>query len=78
MHLYKVEWQDAREGSQLVWCGSMAAAKQEAREQRDGPRYAELERDERPKFEIEAVEIPTDKAGLLEWLNANVKQHNHH
>ena len=69
MHLYKVMWDCPHDGDRVVWCGTQEAAKQEIKDQRDGPQYGELDADERPKFKTEAVDVPTSKPELIEWLN---------
>jgi hypothetical protein len=63
MRFYKTEG-DSREGFTLVkWSGSQAAAASDRRA---------LKEDGRIIVETTAIEVPTDKPGLLAWLNENV------
>lgn len=64
MKLYRIDYETAAGATLSVWCGTQAEAR--AREK-------ELER-EHGRWrvgDVEAVDVPTDKPGLLAWLNAN-------
>lgn len=63
MNLYKIEY-TYRNRNFVAWAGTQASAKQKQKE---------LE-DEYGKYQVEdfiPVEVPTDKPGLLHWLNVN-------
>lgn len=65
MKLYKIEYETQNGATaRRAWCGTQAEAK--AREK-------ELER-EHGRWrvgDVEQVEVPTDKPGLIAWLNLN-------
>jgi hypothetical protein len=62
MRLYKTTGQKADLVQETRWDGSLAAASK---------RRVELKKAGRKQVTTDEVEIPTDKVGLLEWLNAN-------
>lgn len=71
MKLYRCMKNDAGLGTMLSW----HANKQEAE--------AELRRHQKERGDtasgpeaVEAVDVPTDKAGLLQWLNSNLSSDN--
>lgn len=53
---------------ECVWAGTQADARK-ARIAFEAA-YKELPSTKRPRIEVEEVEVPTDKQGLLAWLNA--------
>jgi hypothetical protein len=64
MKLYQISYDTGGGATCCAWCGTQAEAR--AREK-------ELER-EHGRWRVDspiAVEVPTDKPGLLAWLNAN-------
>lgn len=71
MKVYRVMIYDRDEGMTLTWFGNKRVAEKVLRD-------AQAERDE-PAVGPEGVEevnIPTDKEGLLRWLNANFNRDN--
>lgn len=71
MKLYRITYVDPKESAprplRAVWCGTQAEAKAKHR--------VLVERYERWNVDPAApVEIPTDKAGLLAWLNENASE----
>lgn len=69
MKLYQLIWQDQDIGTRCAWAGSKAEAKARAREIRDDGAA-------RGDIDIGQIDIPTDKAGLLAWLNAHLATDN--
>lgn len=72
MKVYKVHWHDPDNGCELRWYGSKAEA--------TGALKAVLKSyedasDAEPSG-ITAQDVPTDKAGLLLWLNVNLRTDN--
>ena len=53
-----------------VWAGTQADARKERITFEAA--YKELPSTKRPHIAVEEVDVPTDKQGLLAWLNANV------
>lgn len=70
MKLYRViNFNDPDLGTTQTWFGSRAeAAKNKAQQIRDGAI--------RDALTIEAEEVPTDKKGLVKWLNLNFSTNN--
>lgn len=71
MKLYKCTFSDDEEGSLLSWHSSRAAAQRDLRSQQrergsaaNGPEGVEVEI------------VPTDKAGLIRWLNIKFTRDN--
>lgn len=67
MKLYKVEYGFSQKGKELIgieWVGTQLDAKKRKQELMDGVAY---------DIDITAVEIPTDKVGLLTFLNTELK-----
>lgn len=65
MKVYKISYHHPDIGCQLAWAASQREAKKALREiiaGYDNPQDAE-------PGNIEQVDIPTDKAGLIDWLN---------
>ncbi len=65
MKIYRCAFHDASLGLMLTWHSSRRQAEHELRRlqsQRDAPSGVEA---------VELVEIPTDRNGLLSWLNRN-------
>lgn len=66
MKVWKINYHHPDMGHRLAWAGSLAKAKDLLKailaEEYDDPSDAE-------PISIEPVSIPTDKAGLLAWLN---------
>ena len=62
MRLYLVEYIEAGENDhQFIWCGTKAdVAKQKRLIKKDPAQRL---------FTIDEVDVPTDKQGLLSWLN---------
>lgn len=63
MNFYRVEYGFTRRREELVgreWVGTRAAADQRKKELMQGSAY---------DIDIQSVEVPTDKPGLLAWLN---------
>lgn len=71
MKIYRVAFQERDLGCLLSWHSSRAAAKAALRRLRS----EHGERAIGPDF-IDPVEIPTDKPGLLRWLNFSVTTDN--
>lgn len=75
MKLYKVispeyTWADGIVSKGAVeWCGTQADARK-ARIEFEQP-FKEIKPAKRPRVEVEEVDVPTDKQGLLAWLNGN-------
>lgn len=70
MKLYRISFQSADEGRVLGWARSKAeAAKKRAELLRDYGEPGGVDA-------IEAVDIPTDKTGLIRWLSANFTRDN--
>jgi hypothetical protein len=70
MKLYRIQFQSADEGLILGWASSKIEAARKRRElRRDFGEAQGLD-------VIEAIEMPTDKAGLIRWLNANLTRDN--
>ena len=67
MKLYKVEYGlTTRKGDELVvrrWIGTQAGAKAFEKSLLDGDAY---------DIEVELVDVPVDKEGLIEWLNTHL------
>jgi hypothetical protein len=66
MNLYKVEYGVTEFGADLVrvkWVGTQAEAARVKKQLTATSAY---------DIEVEACEVPTDKPGLLAWLNRNV------
>lgn len=62
MKLIRLSWHDKDEGTCYEWHSSKDAASKARTQKRN--KYHE------PKLgEIESVEVPTDKTGLVAWLN---------
>ena len=70
MNLYKVSYYTAHDGLQIAWQGSITAARlrRDAFEQMYGPAMG--------VNIIERVIVPTNKAGLLAWLNTHFNTDN--
>jgi hypothetical protein len=62
MKLYKITATDPDEGVMLTWAGTQADAKRIRKEQGG--------------VSIDEVDVPTDKPGLLAWLNAHFDRDN--
>lgn len=73
MKIYRVSVQTPHEGWVLGWAGSRREAGATAREIRE---QYEVDADDPDLSIIEQVEIETDKAGLLAWLNAHFTRDN--
>jgi hypothetical protein len=71
MRFYRLNHGDANLGNAVTWFASERAAKQELARLRE---TGEL--DTSYPSSIDLVNIPTDKAGLLDWLNANLTTDN--
>lgn len=70
MRVWRCAFHDPELGQLLSWHGSKGEASLALRAQ-------QRERGEAQGVEaVEAIEIPTTKAGLLAWLNRNVKTDN--
>ena len=67
MKLYRIQARHNEEGTIYTWAGTQATAKLRAKEM-DDEHHFKLDAD--PKIEV--VEVPTDKKGLLRWLNNNL------
>lgn len=67
MKVYKVYWHDAIQGCQLRWEGSKRDAQRKLME---ALKSYETPSDAEPSG-VEMCDIPTDKYGLLGWLNLN-------
>jgi hypothetical protein len=71
MKLYRCNCYDKDQGSLVSWHASKADAERELRKwQKDRGE------DARGPEGVDAVEIPTDRRGLLAWLNANISTDN--
>ena len=75
MKLYKVispayEWTDGEVTKAAVeWAGTQADARK-ARIAFEQP-FKDIKPAKRPRVEVEEVDVPTDKQGLLAWLNGS-------
>lgn len=72
MNIYLIEWNSQKQPRKFEWFGTQAEMRS---------RKTELNRlsTHRPFEQIEIlragkIDFPTDKAGLLEWLNKNVSR----
>jgi len=74
MRLYKITSYEPSEGRVFVWAGTQAEAKVAAKKQKDNLTAAYGNTDEKP--EVTEIDLPTDKAGLLAWLNTNFNRDN--
>jgi hypothetical protein len=68
MQLYRVTSRHAMDGTCYEWCGTKADAAAAAKKAKDD-------------FEVESVmwepvEVPTDKPGLMRWLNVHLSRDN--
>lgn len=66
MKLYRIEFGFDEGGDSKIgvaWAGTQAEAKAKHKDLMEGDNY---------DIETTPVEIPTDKPGLLDWLNRNV------
>jgi hypothetical protein len=68
MRIYRIDWQDPADGHRVAWAGSARDAARRLREARQ--QVAENYDENAEPSGFSAVEVPTDKAGLLSWLNA--------
>jgi hypothetical protein len=68
MKLYRIQATHDEYGTLYAWAGTQATAKKAAKEM-DDMYHFKLHRDP----VIEVVEVPTDKKGLLGWLNMYVR-----
>lgn len=69
MKLYKLAYDDRDNGLCLAWFIREDDAYKRVRELIGELGYT-------PSFAITPIEIPTDKIGLMNWLNENVKRDN--
>ena len=67
MKLYRIQAAHDDEGTIYAWAGTQADAKKAAKVMNDEHHFKL-----RDDPTIEVVEVPTDKKGLLRWLNENV------
>jgi hypothetical protein len=67
MKLYRIQARHNEEGTIYAWVGTQADAKKAAKAM-DDEHHFKLYTDPT----IEVVEVPTDKKGLLRWLNVYV------
>lgn len=77
MKFYSVAYNDPDMGCRLLWTSSLKAAQQESR------RVVRHMKDNDPEraedyyvMKIKACDIPTDRKGLLRWLNTYVDADN--
>lgn len=67
MKLYRIEYGVTDEANRdlvcVQWAGTQAEAKKIERELMDGDAY---------DIDCETIDVPTDKPGLLEWLNQHM------
>jgi hypothetical protein len=67
MKVYRISLHDPDMGRLLGWASSKAQAKRAARQLADAmPSPQEVE-----SVSIVRIDIPTDRAGLIRWLNDN-------
>lgn len=69
MKIYRCTIYDAHEGAMLSWHASRREAEQALRSE-------QRERDEPVVGSVDAIDFPTDRAGLLSWLNAHFDRDN--
>lgn len=74
MKLYKVtspeyHWEDCKVNKATVWRGTASDARK-ARIAFEVP-FKDIKPAKRPRVEVEEVDVPTNKVGLLVWLNEN-------
>lgn len=69
MKLYKTTIQTGADSFEAVWDGTQADARS-TRKDLDASRSPE-QISQKTKAETAEIDVPTDKAGLLAWLNAN-------
>lgn len=72
MKLHRITVKHPQEGTCYIWCRTQLDVAQQKRELKN-TLMAGLEKD---ALTVEQVEIPTDKGGLVDWLNANFDRHN--
>lgn len=70
MKLYRVDARHSEEGTMHEWCGTQADA---ARAVKKFKNEFEVDPD---SVEVKPVDFPTDKPGLLRWLNVYVIRDN--
>ena len=68
MKIHRVSYYIDHDGLTYEWAPTKAAAK--------AIENGLFTREDVGEVEIELVEIPTDKAGLIEWLNQNLTRDN--
>lgn len=69
MKLYEISIQSPDEGNVVAWASAMADAKKIAKQMKD-------EWSASNDAAIKEIDFPTDKAGLLNWLNRNFTRDN--
>lgn len=70
MKVYRVRYQDRDEGGVVSWHGNMKSAREALRNANNGTP------DGIEPTDISHIDIPTDRIGLLSWLNRNMKRDN--
>ena len=70
MKLYKITAPAADDANKIAFAGSQADARK-ARIELETP-FKHLKPKDRPEVTVEEVEVPTDKKGLIEYLNGLV------
>lgn len=65
MKLYEIKW-EGEDGFERRWSGTQSDAKWAAKSERETNMK---NMGFSPKIEIQTIEVPTDKAGLLDFLN---------
>lgn len=68
MKLYRAAIYDKDGGTILSWFSNRAEAERWVKTEQPTPAHG--------PFGVEPVEVPTDRAGLLGWLNANMTTDN--
>lgn len=69
MKLYRIPFENRNGDACQLWCGSQAEAKAETKR-------LETEYERWRVGDPETVEVPTDKPGLIAWLNENCHEDN--
>jgi hypothetical protein len=72
--LYAVRFHDRDHGATLAWFPSLATAKHDLAEKRRRAKMLGLEPS--GAEQVEPIEVPTDRTGLLHWLNTNFNRDN--
>lgn len=76
MKIYKTYWQDASEGFCQSWHPSMREADRALVARRREHKDRTGSKDDPEPMGVDVVNVPTDKQGLIGWLNTNFSRDN--